>query len=153
MVRYFAYGSNLMAERLRERGVGFVSARPAVLRDHRLAFDKAGRDGSGRANVIRALGGQVHGVLYELTLDALDTLKLFEAGYDLADVLVECARLDGGVEVLPARTFVARADRRTEAPPTRGYVATILEGMRQHGLPEPARDEVARAADEKKPKE
>jgi len=150
VVRYFAYGSNLMAERMRERGAEFFSARPAVLRDHRLAFDKAGRDGTGRANVTRALGGQVHGVLYELAPDGLDTLRIFESGYDLVDVLVECTRLDGGVEVLSARTFVARASRRTEAPPSRSYVSTILEGMRQHGLPEPARDEVLKAADRKK---
>jgi len=150
VVRYFAYGSNLMAERMRERGAEVVSARPAVLRDHRLAFDKAGRDGTGRANVTRVLGGQVHGVLYELTPDGLDTLRIFESGYDLVDVLVECSRLDGGVEVLSAKTFVARANRRTEAPPARSYVSTILEGMRQHGLPEPARDEVLKAADRKK---
>jgi hypothetical protein len=142
-----------MAERMRERGAEFLSARPAVLRDHRLAFDKAGRDGTGRANVARALGGQVHGVLYEVMPEGLETLKLFESGYDLVDVLVECGRLDGGVEVLPAKTFVARADRRTDAPPARSYVATILEGMRQHGLPQPARDDVARAADRKKPRE
>ena len=153
MVRYFAYGSNLMAERMRERGAEFLSARPAILRDHRLGFDKAARDGTGRANVTRVLGGQVYGVLYELTLDGLETLRLFESGYDLVDVLVECSRLDGGVEVLSAKTFMARADRRTELPPARSYVSTILEGMRQHDLPAPAKDEVEKALGKKKPGE
>jgi hypothetical protein len=150
VIRYFAYGSNLMSERMRERGAEILSARPAVLRDHRLAFDKAGRDGSGRANVVRVLGGQVYGVLYEVTQAGLETLRIFESGYDLVDVLVECARPDGGVEVLAAKTFMARADRRTDAPPSRGYLATVLEGIREHRLPEPARDEVERALEPKK---
>lgn len=151
MVRYFAYGSNLMADRMRERGAEFVSARPAILRDHRLTFDKAARDGSGRANVVRALGGRVHGVLYEVPRRGMEALRLFEAGYDLVAVLVECTRVDGGVEVLSARTFMASAGRRADQPPTHGYVATILEGMRQHALPEPARDDLERALGKKRP--
>jgi len=151
VVRYFAYGSNLMVDRMRERGAEFVSARPAVLRDHRLTFDKPARDGSARANVTRALGGRVWGVLYEVSRDGLEALRLFESGYDLVEVLVECTRVDGGVEVLPARTFMVLSDRRTDAPPARSYLSTILEGIRQHDLPEPARDDVERAARRKKP--
>ncbi|HET9551379.1 MAG TPA: gamma-glutamylcyclotransferase family protein [Anaeromyxobacteraceae bacterium] len=146
MTRYFAYGSNLVTERMHERGAAFAAARPAVLRDHQLRFDKAGRDGTARANVGRAVGGQVFGVVYDLRREGLEALKLYEVGYDLAEVLVECPRPDGGVEVVTARTFVARPDRRTEAPPSRGYVELILEGMRQHQLPDAARADVERAA-------
>jgi len=153
MVRYFAYGSNLLGERMRERGAEYFSARPAVLRDYRLTFDKPARDGTARANVRRAIGARVHGVLYELARGGLEALQLFQAGYELADVLVECTRVDGGVEVLTARTFMARAERPAAAPPAPSYVSTILEGVRQHGLPEPARDDVLRAAHKKEKKD
>lgn len=145
MTRYFAYGSNLVVERMRERGAPFRAARPALLRGHRLVFDKRGFDGSGRANVAPAPDGWVHGVLYELEDGGLDALKGFESGYDLIDVEVE---LQGSEEAarVPAKAFVARPDRRTNAPPTRSYVAIILQGLEEHGLPEEARLQVEQAA-------
>jgi cation transport regulator ChaC len=143
---YFAYGSNMVVERMRERGVPFISSLPAVLRDQRLVFDKRGRDGSARANVARARGERTFGVLYELAGEALDVLAQFESGYDLVDVAVEVARPDGGVLLVQARTFVARSDRRTAADPTRSYVELILEGAREHGLPEAAKLEILKAA-------
>jgi len=143
---YFAYGSNMVVERMRERGVPFVTSQPAVLREHRLVFDKRGRDGSARANVARARGERTFGVLYELSGGALDVLSQFESGYDLVDVAVEVARQDGGVQLLQARTFVARPDRKTAADPTRSYVELILEGAREHGLPEEAQLEILKAA-------
>jgi hypothetical protein len=42
-------------------------------------------------------------------------------------------------------TFVARADRHTNAPPTRSYVGLVLQGLQEHGLPPAARAEVERA--------
>ena len=149
MAWYFAYGSNMVVERMRERGASFSTSRPAILRDHRLAFDKRGRDGTARANVERAAGARTFGVVYELASDALDVLAQFESGYDLVDVLVEVPRPDGGLQVFQARTFVARPDRKTAADPSRSYVELILEGVKQHGLPEAARLEILRAASKK----
>lgn len=149
MIRYFAYGSNLVAERMRERGAAFHSARPAVLRDHRLAFDKRSADGSARANVERHAGARVHGVVYELPIDRMEVLLQFEGGYDLVEGLVESPRPDGGLEVLTVRLFVARPDRRTAAAPLRSYVALLLQGIREHQLPEAATQEVARALERK----
>jgi gamma-glutamylcyclotransferase len=146
VIRYFAYGSNLMAQRMRERGADFISAQPASLRDYRLTFGKRARDGSGRANVIRSSGGRVHGVLYEIASDALESLKQFQSGYDLVDIIVESVRLDGRREAVPAKTFMARSDRATDAPPSKSYLALILQGLDDHGLPEEAREEVRRAA-------
>ena len=149
MAWYFAYGSNMAAERMRERGASFSAARPAVLRDHRLVFDKRGRDGSARANVERAAGARTFGVIYEIGAEALAVLVQFESGYDLVEVLVEVPRPDGGVQVVQARTFVARPDRKTANDPSRSYVDLILEGARQHGLPEAAQQEILRAAAKK----
>jgi len=149
VTQYFAYGSNLVVERMRERGAAFSAARPAVLRNHRLVFDKRGADGTARANVERAIGARTFGVVYLITREGLQALEQFEGGYDLVEVLVESARPSGGIEVIPARTFVARRDRRTQAEPSKSYVGLILEGLKDHGLPETARDEVLRAAAKK----
>jgi hypothetical protein len=146
VIRYFAYGSNLVVERMRERGAEFLAARPATLRDHALVFDKRSRDGSSRANVSRAADRRVFGVLYDLGAEALEALRQYEGGYDLVDVLVEATRHDGRIEVLPAKTFMARPDRRTDAPPAPRYVDLILQGVEDHQLPEAARREVRRAA-------
>ncbi len=146
MTRYFAYGSNLVVERMRERGARFTATRPAVLRDHLLVFDKRGFDGSARANVAPSAGGQVYGVLYDLPPDGLKALEVFEGGYDLVAIEVEVTRADGVTKLVPARTFVARPDRRTAAPPSRSYVALILQGVAEHGLPASARAEVEQAA-------
>lgn len=145
MTRYFAYGSNLVVERMRERGAPFRSARPALLRGHRLVFDKRGFDGSARANVVPAPGGLVHGVLYDLEDGGLEALQGFESGYDVVEVEVEPVDAEGAAHVR-ARMFVARPDRRTKAPPTRSYVALILQGLADHGLPEEARAQVVQAA-------
>jgi gamma-glutamyl AIG2-like cyclotransferase len=145
VTRYFAYGSNLVIERMRERGAPFRAARPAVLRGYRLVFDKRGFDGSARANVAPAPAGLVHGVVYELEDGGLDALAGFECGYDLVPVEVELQDAEGAARV-PARVFVARPDRRTSAPPTRSYVALILQGVEQHGLPPEARAQVEQAA-------
>ena len=145
MTRYFAYGSNLVTERMRERGAAFTAAQPAVLRGHRLVFDKRGFDGSGRASLARAAGGQVHGVLYDLPREGLEALKVFETGYDLVAVQVEVDG-EGRPALVPALAFVARPDRRTTAPPARSYLSIILQGLEEHGLPKAARDEVERAA-------
>lgn len=145
MTAYFAYGSNLVVDRMRERGAPFRAARPAVLRDRRLVFDKRGFDGSARANVAPAPGGLVHGVCYELEEGGLEALRGFESGYDLVEVQVELSAEDGPA-TRTAWAFVARPDRRTNAPPTRAYVALILQGLEEHRLPPEARAEVEAAA-------
>lgn len=145
MTRYFAYGDSLVIERMRERGAPFRAARPALLRGHRLAFDKRGFDGSARANVVPDPGGLVHGVVYELEEGGLEALRGFESGYDLVEVQVE-VQGGGGQAPVSARTFVARPDRRTSAPPARSYLNLVLQGLEEHGLPPSARDEVEQAA-------
>ncbi len=134
VIRYFAYGLHLTGRTPRSLGAGLLSARPGVLRDHRMT--------AGHASVRRALGGQVHGVLYELSRADLEALEPAEPGTELADVLVECSRLDGGVEVLSAKTPMARADRADQLPPLPhqggpGPQAPGAPEAHQHGLPAP----------------
>ncbi len=55
MTRYFAYGSNMNPQRVRERGLAVVRAEAARLPGFRLAFDKCSAPGA--AGVGRAASG------------------------------------------------------------------------------------------------
>lgn len=65
---YFAYGSNMNPERVRERGIAFDEVVAGILPDMRLTFDKRSRhqEGAGHANIRFARGEFVAGVLYRL---------------------------------------------------------------------------------------
>ena len=69
VVRYFAYGSNMNVERMRERGMQFEMVVDARLHGFELQFHKTSRKHPdvGHANVAYAPGATVEGVLYELS--------------------------------------------------------------------------------------
>ena len=66
MENYFAYGSNMSSLRLRERIPSARSLGAARLAGWRLAPNKRGRDGSGKANLVVDANSVVWGVLYQL---------------------------------------------------------------------------------------
>lgn len=130
--RYFAYGSNLTLSRLQQRVPGARPLGAARLPGHRFGFDKAGRDGSGKANV-RTAGAddEVWGVVYALEADDWEVLDGFEPGYERVRVRVETA----GAEWLLASTY--RAERRTQdLVPLEEYKRFVVDGAREHGLPD-----------------
>ena len=65
--KYFAYGSNLIFERITERlgKVKFLGA--ASIENWCLRFNKLGADGSGKCNIIESQGEFVHGILYQIS--------------------------------------------------------------------------------------
>jgi hypothetical protein len=144
---YFAYGSNLAPERMRER-VGAVRALGAArLTGWSLRLDKRGADGSGKANLHEDPQGSVWGALYAFDADAWPRLDACEPGYERVAVRVEC----GGAwhAAHSYRSHLIAPD----AVPLAGYKRLILAGARAHGLPEawlrtlealPERDDGAR---------
>ncbi len=132
MPLYFAYGSNLHSPRLVER-VGQVKHEGAArLADHRLSFRKRGRDGSGKACFEAAPGESLWGALYRLSTDQFALLDGFEPGYRRIPVSLTNAR----GEALSAETYLAEAF--TDDPtPYDWYLALMIEGAREHGLPKP----------------
>ena len=111
----FSYGSNMLSRRIRAR---VPSARPlgvALLRGHRLAWHKAGRDGSGKCDVVvtNDPSHAVHGVL----------------GYD--EKQVEVIGRDGPVH---AWLYCATATDPRLAPYS-WYKGLVVAGAREHGLP------------------
>lgn len=129
-VYYFAYGSNMDYLRLGKRGVYPRERRAAVLRGHRLSFNKrSGADtGEGKANIIAQIGESVEGILSEVTDEELRNLDRCEgvpAHYLRANVVV---RLEEGAEV-EAVTYVANPSMVMDGlKPTTEYLSHLLAG-------------------------
>lgn len=132
-ILYFAYGSNMLTSRLRER---CPSGRPlgaAVLRRHALHWHKRSKDGSGKCDISKSGDPEsvVHGVLYEISEHEKRGLDRAEGlGYGYEQVVVEVVR-DG-------QPFMAAAYAATDVDPTLKpfdwYHAYVLNGAIEHGL-------------------
>lgn len=130
MILYFAYGSNMKLEQMESRGK-VISHTTAVLRDHRLVFNKASKKNpsEGFANVVKSEGSVVEGVLYLLDDDIseLDRREGVPEHYTKEAMIVE--RADG--TTLEALVYVANPDRTSEnLLPSKEYVEKLLENKR-----------------------
>jgi hypothetical protein len=130
---YFAYGSNLLRERLLVRCPGLTYAGRATLPAHLLAFDKVSTDGSGKCAFAPAAGDKVQGVLWNVPEIELGRLDLSEGrGYERDIVKVVCAEQ----QEYDAITY--RASHRSNGlRPYDWYLALVLAGAEQQGLPQP----------------
>jgi gamma-glutamylcyclotransferase (GGCT)/AIG2-like uncharacterized protein YtfP len=141
---YFAYGSNMLTERLQAR---VPSARPrtsATLPRHTLQFHKRSQDGSGKCSVTEGSGARapVHGVLFEI--DEADVSKLDEAedrghGYERFPITVTTE--DRTVQAFAYVAQTAYIDHALQ--PYNWYRHLVVAGAHQHGLPRAYRQQVA----------
>ncbi len=133
---YFAYGSNMLAARLRRR---CPSARPigvARVEGFAIAFDKRGMDGSGKATLYPAPQGIVHGVVFEIDAPERENLDLAEGpGYARHDDF-SVSLCESGATLLVS-TYIARPDARHDGlSPFDWYRGLILAGAVENALPE-----------------
>jgi hypothetical protein len=132
---YFAYGSNMSGARLRARIGAVQPLGAALLRHWRLAFDKPGRDGTAKANLVACAGSGTWGVAWELDASRWSALDRFELGYRRVRVQVE--RADG--ERLVAESYVFEpgpgGGALASLAPSAEYVSLLLAGAREHALP------------------
>ncbi|MBB4120989.1 gamma-glutamylcyclotransferase family protein [Martelella radicis] len=135
---YFAYGSNMLSERLLRRCPSARALGPAVLEDHALDFAKPGRDGSGKATIRATPGARVFGVLFSLEPGDCDLLDGFEGRGKGYDRIEGCAvRMLSERKPVSAFTYMAPpAFRVSGLSPFDWYHDLIIAGARQHGLPE-----------------
>lgn len=138
MPLYFAYGSNLLAVRLRGAGRAPRATPVAAGRlcGFRLAFHKRGRDGSGKCDVTVTdeASDVVWGALWEVSSEELATLDAAEGtGYRREPVRVDA--VGGGT--IRAQTYLARPDWVDPSlRPFDWYLGLVLAGARERGLPE-----------------
>lgn len=132
---YFAYGSNMLRERLDARCPNVRPAGNAVLHEHRLTFDQFSHvDASGKGGIVPAPGSRVPGVLWILPVSDLPALDAAEsAGRGYQRVSVPVTREQGDVcEVITYQPI----DLRSGLKPWDWYLALVVAGAEQHELPD-----------------
>lgn len=138
MPLYFTYGSNMHSARI-ERRVGAVrDLGRGRLAGYRHRFNKHGRDGTAKGNIVAEPGSEVQGVLYELTDAQLERLAELEGGY--RRVLREVEHLGTG-EMIAVVTFEAIAPVEGLRP-NAVYLSFYEQGMVEHDLPVDYRERI-----------
>jgi gamma-glutamylcyclotransferase len=138
-IQYFAYGSNMLTERLRLRCRSAAVRGTLAICGFRLDFNKESRDGSGKAtiNPCQQIECRVYGVVFDLAESELPILDKFEGagqGYDRIELLqAHCFGIKDPMRVI---TYIA-GPRYTDnnLKPYDWYLGLVVAGARQHSLP------------------
>lgn len=130
----FAYGSNMLTARLRERCPSALPLGVAELKGYELRWHKRSRDGSGKCDIVASVdpAARVLGVVYRIAHADRRELDIAEgrgAGYELIEVQV----LQDAAKVVAAAYQATRTDAALK--PYTWYHAFVLAGAREHGLP------------------
>ncbi len=127
---YFAYGSNMDAAQVEERGLAVVDRFWGCLEGYRLVFNKRAKHqpGVAHANVARCIGAQVEGAVYALanpqSIEAMDPFEGYPERYERRVLAINTSR-----GVLEAWVYVANpAVIESGLAPTAGYLGRLLAG-------------------------
>ena len=126
MINYFAFGSNMSAQRMNDRLGWSPSPSGAILNDYVMVFNKHSNDG-GKANIMYSPGNLVEGILYSVNKEDLLILDKFEGvateQYKRYDIKVR----DNNKKFIEAVAYKALNTGELFAP-TEEYLNYILEG-------------------------
>jgi len=131
---YFAYGSNMLSERLQARCPAAQPIALATLTEHRLAFDKISLDGSGKCTCEPSSSSSVPGVIWQIDdseRPSLDQAEGLGHGYDVASIEV----IDSEGKARRVFTYLA-THRDASRTPYDWYWALVMAGAMQHELPD-----------------
>ncbi len=134
-IQYFAYGSNMLRQRLLARCPNSTFAGRATLAGYHLSFDKRSTDGSGKCTITSDASCNVKGALWNITeaeMPALDRLEGVGRGYQRCSVAV--TRNDGTIKK-EVQTYHAPRSR-VGIGPYDWYLALVIAGAKQHSLPD-----------------
>jgi gamma-glutamylcyclotransferase (GGCT)/AIG2-like uncharacterized protein YtfP len=133
---YFAYGSNLLLSQMLARTdsteLAKHSPRIARLANHRLVFQHLTGEELPYANIISP-GDGVLGVVYGCSPADLNILDQYEPGYDRQPVRVN---LENGEAIAAMAYIMIPAQTGGTGSPSPEYLARIVTGAREQGLPE-----------------
>ncbi len=136
---YFAYGSNMLTQRLAARCPSAEVIGRAEATGVYVSYCLASSDGSAKAGLRRATGKTAWGVLFSIDLDESGVLDRFEGApkvYQRAQIDV---RPDGSGAPVSAATYLPQPGYIVENRlPYAWYRALCAGGARQHALPEGA---------------
>lgn len=138
---YFAYGSNMLIERLRAPGRCPSAAHPrlAWAKGYRVVFWKKGKDGSGKATLIKSanLADLAIGVVFDISeheLWALDQAEGAGHGYDRDDAFKLV--VEGDVCATACTYIAPHSHRDDKLIPYDWYLDLVLAGAHQNKLPD-----------------
>lgn len=127
---YFAYGSNMNPERVRQRRMGFESLEAGKLANYRLTFNKRSikHPGAASANVMEDSGSVTEGILYKLRHPSqIEMMDPYEGYPVLYDRLV--MSISSGLESRDAWVYFANeAFVESGLKPALWYLNHLLEG-------------------------
>ena len=131
---YFAYGSNMLSERLQRRVPSAQSHGCALLTGFGLRSNKVSHDGSSKYNMVMSKKENVYGVLFRMSAAELHLLDKAEGrghGYERFEASVEQQH-----KSIPAFFYLAQPDFiNDELSPYRWYVNFAYMGALEHQLP------------------
>ncbi len=126
MLNYFAFGSNMSAQRMKERLGWSPSRSGAILSNYEMVFNKHSNDG-GKANIMYSHGFIVEGILYSVNEEDLLILDKYEGvaanQYKRHEVVVS----NNSNSSIKAIAYKALNTAEVSAP-TKDYLNYILEG-------------------------
>lgn len=133
---YFAYGSNLLTNRLKKRCPGAVPTKRAYADDWTVEFSKPSKDCSGKATLRRKTGSRTPGMLFEIPeaeVCCLDKCEGVGKGYERCDTF--SVRLAEGGKIVQVATYLATRTK-PDCKPYDWYLALVIAGAREHKLDE-----------------
>ena len=141
MINYFAYGSNMSYEQMKERCPDSKYVGIARLNGFKLDFTKMSTiRGGGVADIVESEDDCVYGVLYSITDDDLAKLDIKEQGY--TKQTVSCFKYDDILDYNPlkgtnmdALVYTVVNKSATTIPPSMEYLKIILDAAFSHMFP------------------
>ena len=133
---YFAYGSNMLSERLKKRCPSSTKIGLAYAVDRVIEFNKPSVDKSGKATLRWQAGDRTPGVLFRISIEELEILDAFEGagkgrGYIRYDQFsVHLAEND---KIVNTKTYLASCTK-SDLKPYDWYLALVIAGVCKHRL-------------------
>jgi gamma-glutamylcyclotransferase (GGCT)/AIG2-like uncharacterized protein YtfP len=131
---YFAYGSNMDADQMRERCPDSELVGVAILKNYKLGFTiYSPTRACGCADIVPSDSDSVYGLLYKLSdadLIALDTFEGHPVHYRRIAVVVETA--DGPVT---AESYEV-VDKKSDFATSERYLDLLVGAATRHGFPD-----------------
>lgn len=135
---YFAYGSNLLSERLHLMNPTAEFVAVGYVRGYTLGFYGTSKFWQGAAATIYpSIGDKVFGCIWRLSIEDSESLDYQERRYRRFDVMVEIPNAYGGAincrtyEIIEFDPFIPGKDL-----PSPHYKHVIVSGAIEHGFPE-----------------
>lgn len=134
--KYFAYGSNLLKERMVARAPSAIVRATGYIEGYKIKYNKRSKDGSGKCNLVKTEDDKdkVYGAVYDFLDEDKPTLDKHEglgSGYNAEEIRV----ITNNGEIR-AYTYVADDSAVDDSlRPYSWYKDFVVKGARQHSLP------------------